>query len=625
MTVPHVATIDFETDAIVGNPVVTPPRAVGFAIEIPGHIEPRYMAWGHPANNNCGFNDAADMLHGVYMSDIPLLFHHAKFDISVWRGMHPHFDRLWDKFDWRRIHDTEYLIFFHNPYSNNLALKPSAERILGIPPTERDELKDWVLRNVPGSSASNWGAHISKAPGDLVGRYAVGDITRTSALFRKLHAHIESIGMVPAYDRERRMLPITMNATRRGVRLDRSKLDRDTWVYTNALASAEDRLCGTLDIPSLEDEEELKDGLERAGAVREWVLTPKSKKRSLAEGNVKIVIPEIRALMDYRGALKTCLQTFMRPWLEFSAADGRIHPNWNQVRQRGDDFKGKGARTGRLSSDSPSFMNVPTEWEYRDGSPMLVPPGLPEFPRVREYCLPEEGHLWLKRDIKSQEFRILAHHEGGAIAEAYRADPDMDPHQMATAMLQRMAGLVLSRRPVKITGFSIVYGTGYSGLSGQLGVDYIRAKEIKDAYLDTFPGVKRLMNECQTAGRDGTGIRTWGGRLYFAEPSRVTYIAGPFGPMEKWQDFFYKLLNYKIQGGAADQTKECINDWDETRDPLCIFLATVHDEVNVSAPEDNWWSHMQHLREVIERDRLSVPVRTEGFVGRNWADLEQCE
>lgn len=625
MTAPLVATIDFETDAIEGNPVLNPPRAVGVAVELPGHIAPQYLSWGHPEKNNCTYGDACNLLYRVWMSGVPLLFHHAKFDISVWRGLNPHFAELLRRFDWRRIHDTEYLIFFRDPYSNNLALKPSAERILGVPPIERDELKAWILAHVPGATAKDWAAHISKAPGDLAGRYAVGDIVRTSALFNKLYDHIVAVDMVPAYDRERRMLPITMEATLRGVPIDRPRMAQDESKYTSALVEAEKRLSLLIGVADLSDEEALKDGLERVGAVTEWVRTPKSNVRSLAEKNLKIVNPEIKVLMDYRGALKTCLQSFMRPWLEFSRADGRIHPNWNQVRQRGEDFKGKGARTGRLSSDSPSFMNVPTEWEYRDGAPMLVPPGLTAFPRIREYCLPEEGHLWLKRDIKSQEFRILAEYENGAIAEAFRADPDMDPHQMATEMLQVMAGLVLSRRPVKITGFSIVYGTGASGLADQLGVDYCAAKEIKDAYLATFPGVKNLMDECQAAGRSGAGIRTWGGRLYLAEPSKVTIMQGPFGPMEKRQDFFYKLLNYKVQGGAADQTKECINAWDDTRDPVCLFLATVHDEVNVSAPADNWQPHMAHLKDVIERDRLSVPVRTEGFVGRNWADLKGCE
>lgn len=625
MTTPLVATVDFETDAIVGNPILKPPRAVGFAIECPGYIEPQYFGWGHPEKNNCSFARACDVLENVYNSGVPLLFHHASFDLSVWAAMHPYFTRLLDKFDWRRIHDTEYLVFFQNPYSNNLSLKPSAERILGIPPTERDELKEWVLKNVPGATAKEWAAHISKAPGDLAGRYAVADVTMTGALFRHLYAYIEGLEMVPAYDRERRLLPITMGATKHGVRLDRARLENDAGMYTSALEIAEHRLIDRLGIPDLENEEAFKDGLERCGAVKEWVLTPKSGKRSMAADNLKIVDPEIRTLMDYRGALKTCLQTFMRPWLEFSREDGRIHPNWNQVRQRGDDFHGKGARTGRLSSDSPSFMNVPTEWEYRDGSPMLVPADLPPYPVIRSYCLPEEGHVWLKRDFCSQEFRIVAHHEGGTIATAFREKPDLDPHQMATEMIATIAQIALSRRPVKVTGFSIIYGAGNTGVAKKLEVPYTRGKEIRDAYLTTFPGLKHLMDECQEAGRSGVGIRTLGGRLYFAEPSKVTYVDSPFGPLEERQDFYYKLTNYKVQGGAADQTKACITEWDDERDPVCVFLATVHDENNISAPADNWQPHMRHLKTVMERDRLSVPVLTDGLVGPNWADMKECE
>jgi DNA polymerase I-like protein with 3'-5' exonuclease and polymerase domains len=611
--------IDFETDGIKGNPLLNPPLPCGVSIKWPGG-KSVYFAWGHPTGNNCSLESALSALEQVVNSGLPMLFHNSGFDISVWASMSDAFARFWKKLRnvWDRIHDTLYLVFFADPYAPSFSLKPSAERWLNWPPEEQDALKAWILAHVPEATVKDWAAYISRAPGDVVAPYACGDTDRTDALFQKLYEQICSLGMLEAYNRERRMFPVTFEGTRRGVRCDREQLITDEAAYTRSLDECEGRLCTRLSISPHqleEDEEALKDGLERSGAVIEWVRTPKSKKRSLAQGNLKIVIPEIRDLLDYRGALKTSLQTFVRPWIEFSRGDGRLHPNWNQVRQAKGDWGSKGARTGRLSSDDPNLMNLPTSWEYKDGTPMSVPEGLLPYPNLRRYILPEAGHMWLKRDFSSQEIRITAHFEDGTLKQAYVADPSMDPHELARKLIQAVTGLVFARVPVKITGFSIIYGAGAPGLSAQLGCEIELARHLKSAYLASMPGVADLMTDVQNRGRAGLGVRTWGGRIYQSEPPKM--VDG------RMRDFHYKLLNYLVQGSAADQTKDCINEWDEEKGDG-VFLATVHDEINISAPTESWQASMTHLRRVMERDRFDVPFKSEGFVGPNWGTLEAC-
>jgi DNA polymerase-1 len=426
--------------------------------------------------------------------------------------------------------------------------------------------------------------------------------------------------MEGAYDRERRLFPLVYGGTCRGIRIDRSTLDHHTTVYGKCLDIAEDRLSSVLGISrdALDHDESLADGLEASGAVTEWTLT-KTGKRSMSKDNLKIARPDVKILMDYRSGLQTCLQTFMRPWLEFSKHDGRLHPNWNQVRQMRGAGGFKGTQTGRLSSDSPNFQNVPTQFTDAFGAPLPVPEGLHPLPQLRVYCLPEIGHVWLKRDFSSQEIRILAHFEDGSLCEAYKVNPELDPHQMARDLINSMIGVMYARKDVKITGFSIIYGSGVNGLSGQLGRPYHEAAEIKDAYLSAMPGVRELMRDVQRRGRSKEPIRTWGGRIYYAEPSKE--VDG-----RVW-DFSYKLLNYLIQGSAADQTKESLCDWYTGRDlsKESIFLATVHDEINISAKEEYWREEMKFLRDCMNADRFDVPMLSEGFVGKNWCELESCE
>lgn len=622
-------TIDFETQAIVGNPILNPPKPVGVAVWVPGH-EPSYLAWGHPTGNNCEKKDAAEYLEKIIkISTSPLLFHNAGFDLSVLDAHFPNqaytFAQRPDypQWGWQRIHDTMYLLFLADPYSPTLSLKPSASRYLGMPPDEQDAVAAWILANVPEATRKTVGAFISRAPGELVGSYAIGDVVRTRRLFDLLHAKIVTEGMENAYDRERKLFPITLYGTRRGVRVDRHTLEHHTSVYEKCLERCEISLSTRLgmDRSSLDSDQHLADALEKSGAVTEWTLT-KTGKRSMSKDNMKIVLPEIKVMMDYRGSLSTCLQTFMRPWLEFSKHDGRLHPNWNQVKQYregGNWADKKGTQTGRLSSDSPNFQNVPTEFTDEKGDPLPVPEGLHPLPQLRQYCLPETGHVWIKRDFASQEIRILAHFEDGSLCEAYRLNPELDPHQMAMEIAQSLTGILYARKDIKITSFSIIYGSGVNRLSIQLHRPYDEAYAIKEAYLIAMPGVRNLMRDVQRRGRSGQPVKTWGGRIYYAEPSKE--VAG-----RVW-DFSYKLLNYLIQGSAADQTKESIIDWNNNHRQASgvIFLATVHDEINLSAPEDSWREDMKELKTAMNADRFDVPMLSVGFVGKNWADLEACE
>jgi DNA polymerase I-like protein with 3'-5' exonuclease and polymerase domains len=613
------ATIDFETEAIVGNPIINPPRPVGCSIWMPDE-EPVYYSWGSLHNdNNISFDQFHQYLARIIDSGIPMLFHNATFDISVWNSFFCNAQVPWINQGWKKIHDTLYLLFLADPYSATFSLKPSADRYLGLAPDEQTKLYEWIMANVPEcTSIKEAGAYISRAPFHLVAPYAIGDVVRTRKLFDLLYSQIVDQGMEPAYDRERRLLPTLLQATKRGIRLDRPLLAGHTEAYESCLIECENRLTGILGENAFASDGALADALEACGAVENWVLTPKSGKRSMSKDNLVITRPDVKILMDYRSNLQTCLQTFMRPWLKFSELDGRLHPNWNQVRQsRNDKGDSKGTRTGRLSSDSPNFQNVPTEFVDATGAPLPVPDGLHPLPQIRRYCLPEEGHVWLKRDFSSQEIRILAHFEDGSLCEAYRANPDLDPHQMAMELIAQMIGILYARKKIKITGFSIIYGTGGPGLAGQLGCPVDEARSIKAAYLDAMPGVRDLMWDVQARGKRGEAIRTWGGRLYLAEPAKI--ING------QWRDFAYKLLNYLIQGSAADQTKESINDWEDSRNWESIFLATVHDEINISAPKASCDEHMRILRLAMDKDRFDVPMRSEGFIGENWADLKEYD
>ena len=595
--------VDFETKEIVDNPTVDPPEPVGVSIKNPG-FKSRYFAWGHPVGNNCeGPQKAQQLIHEAIQQGRSLLFQNAKFDVAV-------MDKWWG-FKPTRIDDTLFLIFLDDPYAPTFSLKPSAHRILGIPPEEQDRLRAWILSHVPGATPSNFGAYISKAPADVVGPYANGDVDRTWKLYERIRPRIS----VQAYERELKLLPILMESERRGIRLDEERLAKDLKAWDAALEACDARAYAILGKKvDLGKGAQLADALEAKGLVTEWRRTPTGK-RSVSRDNLMSCIahPELAQLLAYRGALSHCLSNFARPWLAL-ARNGRLHPEWNQVRQSRENNKdSKGTRTGRLSSTRPNFQNPPNEYEK-----IVIPKGLPDLPLMRQYVLPDKGYVWCKRDYSQQEMRILAHFSEGKLFERYQEDPTIDAHNETHGLIKQFAGLDLQRKYVKITGFSIVYGTGIPALSGMLGTPIDEAAQIKSAYFTALPEVRDLMEECKRSGRNGEPITTWGGRIYYVEPPALDTKTN------RMRTFEYKLLNYLIQGSAADCTKESIIRWAE--DPgTGQFLATVHDENDIQATKETWKKDMAKLNKAMGSIEFDVKMLSDGFVGKSWAELESCK
>jgi DNA polymerase I-like protein with 3'-5' exonuclease and polymerase domains len=99
-------------------------------------------------------------------------------------------------------------------------------------------------------------------------------------------------------------------------------------------------------------------------------------------------------------------------------------------------------------------------------------------------------------------------------------------------------------------------------------------------------------------------------------------------------DFYYKLLNYLVQGSSADVTKEGLIRYDSHPKRESRFLVTVYDEINISTPslkglsakakQDCAKREMQFLRESMEGiPGIDVPMLSDGKASdRNWAELK---
>lgn len=611
---PEPVVIDFETEAIQSRPHY-PPKPVGFSVMKPGEETSKYYAWGHPEGNNCTFEKAQAVLRKLWDGKQPLLFHHADFDVDVAQthmGMGP--------LPWQRIHDTMFLIFLAEPHSKTLSLKPAAERLLDMPSEERDAVKDWVLKNVPEAKASDWGAYICRAPGDLVGEYANGDVIRTRKLFDLLWPKVAEDNMLKCYDRERELMPILLENERQGVKVDLKLLRHDAEIYQAALDKAENYIRERLGVPelNLDAKGDLANALDNSGVVTEWAVT-KTGKRSTAKDKMtfdRFNDQNVAMVLAYRSRLKTCLGTFILPWLAMAeASGGKIYTKWNQVRQNNKDEATKGTRTGRLSS-SPNFQNIPKDLEEKDDGyehPTFL--DVPELPLMRRYVLPDtKDGVILHRDYNQQELRILAHFEDGLLMERYQEDPTMDIHEFVRQEIKRITGVEYLRAQVKQVNFGIIYGMGYGALAKKIKDTVDTAKRIKTAQRRALPGMANLEKEVKRIGGNGQHITTWGGRHYYCEP--------PMVKDGRTITFEYKLLNYLIQGSAADVTKQAIIEYDKAK-KHGRFIITVHDEINIVCPKKHAKEEMAILRKVMESIPLDVPLLSDGKIGPNWGEMEK--
>lgn len=617
---PEITTIDYESEAIERRPAY-PPKPVGVAIKYPGKRS-KYLSWGAPTENNCTIDEAKRELRDIWRGKNSILCQHGKFDLDVGEvhmGLPP--------LPWERTEDTEYLLFLHDPHARSLALKESAERILGTKPEERDLLKEWILAHVPEAKRrpSKWGAHICKAPGKLVGRYACGDTERTWGLRKFLHPEIVKRGMLHAYQRELRLMPVLLENERRGIRADLERMEYDHVIYLLMREAADEWLRRALKSPNLnlDADKDVANALADAGVVTEWTYTEPTKThpsgvRSISKKNMPLERfhnKKIASVYGYRVRLSTCISMFFRPWLEMarSNSDQLIYTNWNSVRQASGNGL-VGARTGRMSCN-PNFMNIPKDFEDKDDG--YVHPSfssLAALPLMRKYLLPDKGETWGHRDINQQELRFTAHFEDGALCQRYNDEPRFDIHSTMQAFILEDLGIALTRNGVKILNFADLYGRGLGELAKGLNVDAATAKRVKAAKAALMPEVDELNKNVKMRGESGEAIVTWGGRQYYCEPPMFVK------KHKRVMTFAYKLLNYLVQGSSADFTKEAIIAYHNHPKRQARFLVAVHDELNASM--GNVKREMEVLREAIENiPGVDVPMLTDGKTGSCWGEL----
>ena len=325
----------------------------------------------------------------------------------------------------------------------------------------------------------------------------------------------------------------------------------------------------------------------------------KRKKRSTSAEVLEELAKEhkiCRYILDYRKNFKlktTYIDTF--PQL-ISPVDNRIHTTFNIA----------ATSTGRLSSSNPNLQNIPV----RNESAMR-----------REFVPSDkENYRILSADYSQIELRILAHVSGDKnLISAFNDNTDIHTLTASKVFEVPVDDVTKSmRRKAKAVNFGIIYGQTKYGLAKAIDINVFDAEMFIEKYFQTYPDVKKYMDETISQVEKNGYVETmFGRRRYFA--NEIT------SPVAAVREFARRAaVNFPIQGAGADLMKkamiECYNKI-KSMHLKSKMIVQVHDEIVMEVRKNELEIVKKIVTDAMELGQpFVVPLVIDVNTGDSWAE-----
>ena len=435
---------------------------------------------------------------------------------------------------------------------------------------------------------------------DKLTEYAVEDADITYQLKQKFYPRLKEEKLLDlAGEIEMPLIPVLADMERKGVRLNKDALKEYSGVLKEKIRNLEEEIYELAGVEfNIGSPRQLGDVLFNRLKLDDKAKKTKTKQYVTNEETLQRLSdrhPVINKVLDYRG-LKKLLSTYVEALPELvSAKTGRIHTSYNQAI----------ASTGRLSSNNPNLQNIP----IRDESGR----------EIRKAFVPEKGKVFLSADYSQIELRLMAHLSGDrGMKEDFLGGQDI--HSATAAKIFGVKPGDVSREMrarAKTANFGIIYGISAFGLSQRLNISRSEAKELIDGYFESYPGVKKYMDQSIEKGReDGFVTTMFGRRRYLRDiQSRNSLLRS---------NAERNAINAPIQGSAADIIKIAminIHGRMEKSGMKASMILQVHDELIFELDE----ADKNELRDMVIREmeqacKLDVPLVVEHGFGKNWLE-----
>jgi len=436
-------------------------------------------------------------------------------------------------------------------------------------------------------------------------RYNMSDARISYDLFHPVMRDLVAEKQLHMFEFMRRVALVTQRMTMIGVHIDMGWVESQSAAILDEANAQEMELKKLFGDVSFTSPKQLADLL--FNKLRLPVLTRSKKTQAPATSKQAFLTLKNKAQLSRRtrGLLDQILTmrgtkklhgTYLYPLgSKHRKGDGRIHTTFNIGTGRGIG----GTVTGRLSSSSPNYQNMP-----RDA-------------RLRGVVVPTPGMVMFDADYSQLELRILAwYSKDPDMLEAFRVGQDL--HTLTVA---RMSGLKYEdvveklsnpstkavwkekRVQAKRVNFGIPYGVGPYGLMLQLWDSGVRADEGTAAEL--IQGWKRTFKgaTAQLERWKDTVVQT--GQLV-TPTGRIRRLPGGSRYSGDGNRVLRQGINYPIQSLAADITFAALVLLHEEfeRQGGARLTLTVHDSLMGEYYEEDW-PDMEHVvRRIMVDDTL---------------------
>ena len=302
--------------------------------------------------------------------------------------------------------------------------------------------------------------------------------------------------------------------------------------------------------------------------------------------------PIINLIIEHRNLTKLH-STYIEGLINSIMPDNKVHTIYTQAL----------TRTGRLSSIEPNLQNIPVRDEYGK--------------LIRKAFIPSPNSIIVSADYSQIELRILASiADVETLKQAFKEGKDIHsktasdifgvPIDMVTKNMRRIA---------KAVNFGIVYGISGFGLSENIGVSTKEAKEFINNYLETYPGIKKYMDDTIARAKEVGYVRTlFNRKRIIPELKNKNYMIRNAGERI--------ALNTPIQGTSADIIKKAMIEVDKKFKENNInskMILQVHDELIFDTLKEEKEKVCEIIESVMDADyNINVPLEIDIESGEDW-------
>ena len=529
---------------------------------------------------------------------ITKIFHNGVYDLDWIMNGPNHFEVN------GRCEDTMTRETLLDSYAFSYSLDACCQR-RGVVGKNKGETIDEYWRQIGGKGKAV--EHLKDIPFGIVGKYCRQDCRATYNLFIAQQPLLEAQNLLNANDIECRLYPLLMDMRKNGFRINMPELfrlgDQFQEEYDSGIRELEHTYGFTEGTLSLNAARDLYKIWKQEGLPIEYTSTGKPSFAAAVLDDCHH--PIAKQIKHLKGLIKT--QAFFNSWVDL-AQDSHLYPSFFPAKR--DDG---GTVTGRWSSQNPNLQQVPAR-EDKHGK------------EIRSLFIPEEGCLLGAFDYKQIEYRVFTHFARGEGAEAaqkqFRENPNTDYHQMTIDLMGWGDLGKEGRHLAKNLNFGSIYGLGPKSFAVKFKQNLLHnhperdpdnlfpvAQSLMNEYFRKVPFVKPTCNKIMETGQRKGYVKTLSGRR-----QRM--------PLD---NSAYKLINYLIQGSAADLLKKgLVNAWERGVFKVLKLHAQVHDEVVFSIPKTKeGYEACKTLYECMANAyQLRIPLGVDTEIGPDWGHCD---